>query len=93
MFWICFEWPFNDLYEDPENADVSDPKVYNKITKDPTDVDLGVVMEQMTRENAMMAEFYKADYTVTTLNTIEHGRCLKVEIQSNVRFKKCCVTT
>jgi len=89
MFWICYEWPFNDLYEaelDPENADMSDPKVYSKITKDPTEVSLTVVIETMTRETnySTMSEHYEPNYYVTTLNTIWHGRCLKVEIQSNL---------
>ena len=76
-------------HEDPENAEMSDPKVYSKITKDPTEVSLTVVIETMTRETnySTMSEHYEPNYNVTTLNTIWHGRCLKVEIQSNVSFK------
>ena len=77
-------------YEDPENADPWDPKVYSKITKDPSEVSLIVVIETMKREtnSSSMSEYnYNVNYNVTTLNTIWHGRCLKVEIQSNVRFK------
>ena len=57
-------------HEDPENAEMSNPKVYSKITKDPTEVSLTVVIETMTRETnySTMSEHYEPNYNVTTLN-------------------------
>ena len=88
MFWICYDWPFNYLYEDPEHSDTADPKVYDKVTKDPTEFTTGVVITKMEGETYRdFTSYYKPNYTLSTLNTNWHGRCLKIEILSNVSLK------